>query len=126
MIRGLESILIGSANAGKLADFYTKTVGLKRGMEFVNEETGEEGIEVKVGKASFFINDHSKIKGKAKDPNRIIFNLEVDDIEKEAKRLKKAKVKVVKDIYHMEGYGLIATFADTDGNYFQFVQVRAK
>ena len=56
----------------------------------------------------------------------MIFNLEVYDIEKEVKRLKKNGVKLVKDIYHVEGYGCIATFEDIGGNYFQTVQVRAK
>ncbi|MBI3341871.1 VOC family protein [Candidatus Curtissbacteria bacterium] len=126
MIKGLESILIGSQKASKLADFYTKTVGLKKGSTWVNDENGEEGIELFVGKQGIYVMDHSKVKGKAKDPNRVILNIEVDDVEKETKRLKKAKVKVVQDVYHMEGYGLIATFADPEGNYFQFVQVKAK
>jgi len=39
--------------------------------------------------------------------------------------LKKAGVKVVAEIYHVEGYGWLATFEDLDGNYFQLVQVRA-
>lgn len=54
-----------------------------------------------------------------------IFNLEVDDIEEEVKRLDGAGVKKVADIYHMQNYGYIATFEDIDGNYFQLVQVRA-
>lgn len=54
-----------------------------------------------------------------------MLNIEVDDEEKEVKRLKDAGVKMVADIYHVEGYGHIATFEDVDGNYFQFVQVRA-
>lgn len=65
------------------------------------------------------------MKGKSHDSSRIMFNLEVDDIEKEAKRLKDNQVKVVQEIYHIEGYGLVATFEDADGNYFQFVQIRA-
>jgi len=46
-------------------------------------------------------------------------------LEKEVKRIKRAKVTVQQDIYHVEGYGLIATFVDPDGNFFQLVQVRA-
>ena len=125
MIKGFESILIGSANAKKLAGFYTKTVRLKQDSVWENPENKEEGYYLKAGKGNIYIMDHSKIKGKAKDPDRLIFNIEVDDIEKEVKRLKKAKVKIVADVYHMQGYGLIATLADSDGNYFQFVQVRA-
>lgn len=125
LIKGLESILIGTANAKKLAEFYTKTVGLKQDSVWENPDNKEEGYYLKAGKGNIYIMDHSKIKGKAKDPHRLIFNIEVDDIEKEVKRLKKAKAKIVADVYHMQGYGLIATIADPDGNYFQFVQVRA-
>lgn len=125
MIRSLEAVLISTSNAKKLADFYKKTVGLKQESVWENEENGEEGYQFKAGKNNIYIMDHSKIKGKAKDPSRLMLNIEVDDIEKEVKRLKKAKVKVVADVYHMQGYGLIATLADPDGNYFQFVQVRA-
>lgn len=125
MILGLEAVSISTSNAKKLAEFYKKTVGLKQQSVWENSENGEEGYQFTAGKNNIYIMDHSKIKGKAKDANRILLNIEVDDIEKEVKRLKKAKVKVVADIYHMEGYGLIATLKDPDGNYFQFVQVRA-
>lgn len=125
MIRGLEAVLIGSANAKKLAEFYINVVGLKKGTVMENPDTGEEGYDLTAGKIGVYILDHSKIKGKSQQPARVMFNLEVDDIEKEVPRLKKAKVKVIADIYHIPGYGLIATFEDPDGNYFQFVQVRA-
>src|SRR3989338_6553292 len=105
MIRGIEGILIGSHNAKKLADFYEKTVGLKLTNEFEMGENNEKGFEfaTKAG-SGFYIMDHSRITGKNKNPERIILNFEVDDIEKETKRLKKAKVKVKQDIYHLEGY----------------------
>lgn len=125
MIRGLESILLSSQSAKKLAKFYREVVGLKMGEVMEIGENNEEGYEFKAGKVGIFIMDHSKVKGKSTQPERVMFNLEVDDIEKEVKRMKKAKAKVVQDIYHMQGYGYIATFEDSDGNYFQFVQVRA-
>ena len=127
MIRGIESILLFSENAKKLAKFYREVVGLKQSYEAEMGEKGEELFGFKVGKgAEFSIMDHSKVKGKNKNPERMIFNLEVDDIKKEAKRLTAAKAKKVQDIYHVEGYGYIATFADVDGNLFQLVQVRTK
>ncbi len=126
MIRGVESIGLFSQNAKKLAAFYKDKVGLKVKLEAEFGEHGEELYEMNVGKGStLYIMDHSKVKGKNKNPDRIIFNLEVDNIEKEVKRLTKAKAKKVQDIYHVEGYGYIATFEDVDGNYFQFVQIRA-
>src|SRR3989344_7998254 len=126
MIKGIESILLGSQNAQKLADFYEKIVGLKLTNEFEMGENDEKGFEFAIKDSTgFYIMDHSEVKGKNKNPAQIIINFEVDDIEREVDRLKKAKVKVQQDIYHLEGYGHIATFVDPDGNFFQFVQVRA-
>ena len=125
MIKGFESLLIGSASAKKLAAFYRDKVGLKIGFEGVMGENDEEIYMLDLGKGpGITIMDHADVKGKNKNPQRIIFNLEVDDIKKEVARLKKAKVKVVQGTYHVEGYGYIATFEDVDGNYFQFAQVK--
>ena len=92
-------------------------------MEFEMGEKGESGYEF--ADAQLYINYHSRVKGKNKMPGRHILNFEVDDIEKEVKRIKKKGAKQIEDIYHIEGYGLISTFEDVDGNYFQLVQVRA-
>lgn len=126
MIKGFESIGLFSQSAKKLAGFYKDKVGLKIEDEWVMGENDETCYVMGVGRGTgFFIMDHSKVKGKSKQPERIIFTLEVDDIKKEVTRMKKAKVKVIADTYHIEGYGYIATFEDVDGNYFQFAQVRA-
>lgn len=124
MIKGLESILIGSENATKLAKFYREVVGLKQTMEMELGDKGEKGYDFELKGTNLYILDHSEVKGKNKQPPRIMFNLEVDDMDKEVARMKKAKVKVTQDTYHVEDYGLITTFEDPDGNYFQFVQVR--
>lgn len=125
MIRGLEALNLFTANAKRLAAFYRDKVGLKVSFEGMMGEN-EEIYELKLGKGpNLYIIDHSKVKGKNKNPDRIIFNMEVDDIKKEVARLKRAKVKQIQPTYHVEGYGWISTFADVDGNYFQFVQVRS-
>ena len=127
MIRGIETINIFSENAKNLADFYKNKVSLKVTVEAEMGENGEEVYGFDFGQGSgLYIMDHSEIKGKSKDPNRCIFNLETDDIEKEVERLEKAGVKKTQDTYHIEGYGYIATFEDVDGNLFQLAQVRAK
>ena len=123
MIRGMEGILIGSPSAKKLSDFYKNKVGLKLTFEAVMGEN-DEIYSFEMKGCNLYINDHSEVKGKNKNPQRLIFNLEVDNIEKEVKRLDKAHVKKIKDIYHIEEYGKVATFEDTDGNYFQLVQTR--
>ena len=125
MIRALEAVILSSENAKKLAEFYREKVGLVQGQEKEIGDKGEKGYDFELKGASLYILDHSDIKGKNSQGPRVMFNLEVDDIEKEAKRLNNADVKKVQDIYHVEGYGLIATFEDPDGNYFQLVQIRA-
>jgi len=124
MIKGMESVTLFSPDAKKLANFYREKVGLKQTME---AEMGDGdnlfGFEMK-GSSSFYVVDHSKVKGVNKNPERYIVNFEVANIETEVKRLVKAKVKKIQDIYHVEDYGYIATFADLDGNYFQLVKVR--
>ena len=126
MIRRLEAVLLSSENAKKLADFYQEKVGLKLGSEMEIGDKGEKGYDFELGTGVYlYVMDHDKIEGKNKNPARVMFNLEVDDMDKEVARLKKAEVKVVAETYHVEGYGLITTFEDPDGNYFQFVQVRA-
>ena len=126
MVRQIESVLLSSQSAKKLAVFYKDKVGLKVKFEGVMGDKGEEYYDMAVGKGSGFgIMDHSKVVGKAKEPQRVILNFEVDDIKKEVSRLKRAKVKLQQDIYHIEGYGYIATFVDVDGNYFQVVQTKS-
>lgn len=127
MVRGLESLLVFSEDATKLADFYKNTIGLKCTNEAV---VGEEGKESKVfffeaeGRATLVIMGHSEVHGRNNDPSRLVFNLEVDNMEAEVKKLTEAKVKKISETYHVEGYGLITTFEDLDGNYFQLVQTK--
>lgn len=121
----MESVLLSSQNAKRLADFYKEKVGLKVTFEAEMGEKGEEIYSFEMDKGSVLnIMDHSKIKGPNKEPERFIFNLEVDDIEKEVKKLEEMGVKKIQDIYHVQEYGLVATFEDIDGNYFQLVQIR--
>lgn len=124
MIRGLEAVLLSSEDAANLAKFYREKVGLKQGEEMEIGDKGEKGFDFDLKGTNLYILDHSDIKGKNQDHARVMFNLEVDDIEEEVKRLDGQGVKKIQDIYHVEGYGMIATFEDIDGNYFQFVQIR--
>lgn len=125
MIKGLDGVLISSENPKALADFYKDKVGLKFEDEFEYGEKGEAGFMFKVGSIGLTILPHDQVKGKNSNPARIMLNIEVDDEEAEVKRLKDGGIKCVAEIYHVEGYGYIATFEDVDGNYFQLVQVKA-
>jgi predicted enzyme related to lactoylglutathione lyase len=123
MFRGIEGIMINSENAKALAEFYEKKVGLEMTNEFTDDaedEVYEFGFK---NGPSFAINQHSEIHGHSKEP-RMFINLEVNDIEKAVAALDEKGIKKIQDIYHVEGYGLVSTFEDLDGNLFQLVQVR--
>jgi len=122
MIKGLDGVLLSSEDSRRLADFYREKVGLKCTMEFEMGEDAQKGYSFEEEK--LYINQHSEVKGKNHEPQRYMLNLETDDIEKEVKRLDEAGIKKIQDTYHVEDYGLIATYEDIDGNYFQLVQVR--
>lgn len=110
----LSSLMIGTADVARLAEFYKKLVGRPADME----ESGWYGWQI--GKCFFGIGEHSEVKGEAKDPNRIILNFETKEVKEEFERIKAIGAKVVAEPYEM-GSGLIATFADPDGNLFQLM-----
>jgi predicted enzyme related to lactoylglutathione lyase len=113
-VLNFNSVLIGSEQPDRLADFYAKVLG--KPAEFA--EGGYSGWQV--GSAFLTIGPHSEIKGTAKEPARILLNFETEQVREEFARLKGAGVAVVKEPYQMEGMpGWLATLADPDGNYFQ-------
>jgi predicted enzyme related to lactoylglutathione lyase len=124
MIKRIDGINLYTQDAKKLADFYIDKVGVKMTMEGEMGEN-EQFFGFEFGKeANFFIMTHSMVKEKNMSPERYLINFEVDDIDKEIGKLKRNGVKIIKEMYHLENYGYIATFEDIDGNYFQLVQVQ--
>ena len=77
------------------------------------------GFTLKSG-SPLYIVDHSDIKGKAKEPQRIILNLTTDEVKEEYERMVKLGAVSIKEPYEIEGMW-IATLADPDGNYFQLM-----
>jgi predicted enzyme related to lactoylglutathione lyase len=114
----LGMVMVGSSQPKVMGEFYEKVLG--KAPDF--SEAGWYGWMN--GEDSFAIGEHSEVKGKAKEPQRVIFNFtarDAKDVKKEYERVKALGAKVVKELYEMEGMeGMwIATFADPDGNYFQ-------
>ncbi len=111
----LNSLMIGTLKPEDLASFYTKIFQRPADMQ----DAGWYGWQI----SSFYftIGEHSEMKGKSKDPGRVMFNLQTRDVEGEFERIKVIDgVNIIKKPYEMAG-GLIATFADPDGNYFQLM-----
>lgn len=128
MITGIDSVNLFSENASKLVKFYKEVLGLKTTGEFEMGEGDDIAnvfmFDFKDG-SSLSIIDHSEVKGKNPNPQRMMINFEVEDIDTTLEELKKADVTLIADKYHVEGYGWIATIQDPDGNYLQVVQVRS-
>jgi predicted enzyme related to lactoylglutathione lyase len=113
----LNNLMIGTSDPKAMAGFYEKVFGrpadLNEGDQWFSWNTSE--------KMSLSIGPHSEVTGRAKEPQRMILNMETPEVREEFARIKKASgATVVKEPYEMGG-AWIATFADPDGNYFQLV-----
>jgi len=110
----LNSLMIGSAQPKVLAEFYAKV--FNRPADMIEGEW----YMWQAGGCSLSVGEHSEVKGQAKEPARIILNLETKEVKAEFERLKEAGITVVKEPYEMGG-GWIATLADPDGNFIQLM-----
>jgi predicted enzyme related to lactoylglutathione lyase len=111
----LNSILIGTEDAQRLADFYSKLFGAP---------TWSDGgyTTWQLGSGSVTVGHHDQVSGRNAHPGRIIWNIESDDVRADFDRLVERGAIVVREPYGFEGIdGLVATLADPDDNYFQLV-----
>ena len=107
----LNNILIGSEDAPRLVEYYTKLFG-----EPTMAEGGYTGWQLGEGFVS--VGAHSEVHGRNESPGRIIWNIEEADVKGTFERWKAAGAMVVREPYDFEeapGYW-IATFEDPDGN----------
>ena len=110
-----NSILIGSEDPQRLADYYTKLFG---------EPTWNDGGYVgwMLGAGAVTVGPHSEVTGTNPQPGRLIWNIESADVQADFDRFTAAGATVVREPYGFEGTeGMIATLADPDGNYFQLM-----
>jgi predicted enzyme related to lactoylglutathione lyase len=112
-----NSILIGSEDPQRLADYYSKLFG-KPSME----DSGYSGWQI--GSGWLTVGPHSEVHGKNAQPGRLLVNIESTDVKADFDRFKAAGAIVIREPYVLgEGdqQGTIATFADPDDNYFQLM-----
>lgn len=119
MALNLNSIMLGSEDPKKLADFYSKILGAPN-PDWSDEANGWFGFQA--GDGGLAIGPHSDVRGKNQEPARIMLNFETPDVKGEFERVKAAGAEVVAEPYEPGGGGgmHLCTFADPDGNYFQF------
>jgi len=112
----LNSIMIGSEDPRRLADYYASLFGKP-----VMEDAGFKGWQIGTGFVS--VGPHDQVKGKNAHPGRVIWNIETSDVKGDFERLKASGGTVVQEPYQPEGAPemLVATFSDPDDNYFQLM-----
>ena len=110
----LNSIMIGTNQPKALAQFYEKVFGRPADM------IEGEWYMWQAGSCAISIGEHSEVKGQAKEPSRIMLNLETKEVKAEFERIKNLKATIIKEPYEM-GNAWIATLADPDGNFIQLM-----
>lgn len=111
----LNSLILFSENPSSLVSFYKKV------FEEDPSWTGGDFTGFDTGSCMLIIGPHSKVHGKNNNPERIMFNLETEDVKGEFERLKGVGAGVVAEPYAPTESPeiLLATLTDPDGNYFQ-------
>ena len=108
---------VTSENPARLATFYRDIIGLAP-----NPQIGEWAFDA--GGTPLLVDGHSETKGGAKEPQRMLVNLFVDDLAAEQKRLEGLGVKFIRTAGKEEWGGVISTFLDPDGNYCQLIEFK--
>lgn len=109
----MTSLLLGTDNPERLAEFYTKLLG---------EPTMSDGGYTSwvTGAGGLTIGKHSEVHGQNNEPGRVIWFFETTDLNAEFERIKDLGGRVIAEPYSPGGGPdmMLATFADPDGNYF--------
>jgi predicted enzyme related to lactoylglutathione lyase len=111
-----NSILIGSEDPGRLAEYYTKLFGAPTYAD-------DAYSTWMIGSGGMSVGPHSEVHGRNQQPGRLIWNIETADVQADFDRMKAAGAIVVREPYTFEEApgSWIATLADPDDNYFQLM-----
>lgn len=108
-------INITSEDPRRLYEFYRDVVGLP-----VVEDMGE--MTLNAGGTFFGFDGHSQVAGRAKEPQRYLIDFMIADNAGETARLSGAGVPCLRNAGVEYWGGIISTFTDPDGNYFQVIE----
>ena len=107
----LGSLLVGSDQVEATKTWYRRAFGW--------QENAMGAFDA--GGVQLFIETHSEVTGKAKEPPRVVLNLDVAGCRELEAHLKDMGVAWIRPVEQMP-FGLIGTVADPDGNYVQIIE----
>ena len=102
MAFNLNNIMLGSEDSKKLADFYAKVLG-GPDPDWSDEENGWFGF--RAGDGSLAIGPHSDVKGKSREPARVMLNFSTPDVKGEFERIRGLGADVIAEPYEPGGGG---------------------
>ena len=110
-------INLTSDNPDRLRAFYRDTIGLVPNPEMGDAMAVMPGVNIA-------IDGHSDTHGIAKEPQRLLIDFFVDDLQAEQARLEGRGVEFIRKAGREYWGGVISTFLDPDGNYCQLIEYR--
>jgi catechol 2,3-dioxygenase-like lactoylglutathione lyase family enzyme len=118
----ISTILIWSENFRALADWYQNIFGFKVIEELDHPKDTGVLFEINPGGVWLWIGQHSEVKGKNLDPNRHMFNLNVESVTEATTYLKEKGVVFLAGPFKAPTFDkYFATFYDLDGNLVQLI-----
>ena len=116
----ISAVLLWSEDYIALSDWYKEKLELATIEEIHHPD--DTGIGLSVGESYLWIGKHSEVKGKSKDPYRIMFNISVDSVNSAYNELKAKGVDFIAEPFKAPTYDMyFSTFTDLDGNVVQLI-----
>jgi len=123
--KSIAEILIWSENWQPLADWYQSAFGLSVVEESNHPLDTGRLMAFPEGEAMLWVGQHSQIKGKNQDPNRLMVDINVDSVQEAFEYLKKQNLPVIAKPFQAPSSDLwFATLSDPDGNTLQVIGPR--
>ena len=115
-VQRLNHAVLYVRDAERLAAFYQETLGLKP------HSVRPDFVVFRWGDMRLSIGEHSEVRGRTREPHRIMVNLGVQDIHQVYQTLSARGVKFLRPPEMEHWGGWVSTLSDPDGNVLQLLQ----
>ncbi|MCI0438216.1 MAG: VOC family protein [Chloroflexi bacterium] len=113
---GVVGVIIWTDDLERLTAFY------RDALELPVHSVRPHFVAFEWGRMRFSIGAHAEVKGRTREPRRMMINFGVSDIHKAYETLKSRGVSFIRPPEQEHWGGWVATFTDPDGNTLQLLQ----